>query len=82
MGVTTGPGTDAIVRRAARMASRIKTDLQALHVLSSRGSGRFPDNELIALRQLTADVGGEWTEVRRDDPAQALIAFARTHHGT
>jgi len=82
VGVTTAPGTDAIVRRAARMASRIKADLQALHVLSSRGSGQFPDDELIALRQLVADVGAEWTEVRRDDPAQALIDFARTHHVT
>lgn len=82
VGVTTAPGTDAIVRRAARMASRIKADLQALHVLSGRGSGQFPDNQLIALRQLVADVGAEWTEVRRDDPAQALIDFARTHHVT
>jgi two-component system, OmpR family, sensor histidine kinase KdpD len=82
VGVTTAPGTDAIVRRAARMASRIKADLQVLHVQSSRGSGRFPDNELIALRQLAAAVDAEWTEVRRDDPAQALIDFARTHHVT
>ncbi len=82
VGITTAPGTDAIIRRAARMASRIKADLQALHVLSGRRSGHLPDDDLIVLRQLVADVGAEWTEVRRDDPAQALIDFARTHHVT
>jgi two-component system sensor histidine kinase KdpD len=82
VGVTTAPGTDAIVRRAARMASRIKADLQALHVQSNRRPGQFPDDALIVLRQLVADVGAEWTEIRRDDPAQALIEFARTHHVT
>ena len=82
VGVTTAPGTDAIVRRASRMASRIKADLQVLHVLVARRSGRFPDDRLIALRQLTADVGAEWNEVRSDDPAQALIDFARERHFT
>jgi two-component system sensor histidine kinase KdpD len=35
VGVTTAPGTDAIVRRAARMAARIKADLDILHVLAA-----------------------------------------------
>jgi K+-sensing histidine kinase KdpD len=42
----------------------------------------FRTDNLIAVRLLVADVGAEWTEVRRDDPAQALIDFARTHHVT
>jgi two-component system sensor histidine kinase KdpD len=78
VGVTTAPGTDAIVRRASRMASRIKADLQVLHVFASGRAGRFPDDQLITLRQVTADVGAEWNEVRSDDPAQALIEFARS----
>ena len=82
VGVTTAPGTDAIVRRASRMASRIKADLQVLHVLAPRQTGQFPDDQLIALRQVTADVGAEWNEVRSDDPAQALIDFARSRHFT
>jgi two-component system sensor histidine kinase KdpD len=82
VGVTTAPGTDAIVRRASRMASRIKADLQVLHVLAPRRAGQFPDDQLIALRQVTADVGAEWNEVRSDDPAQALIDFARSRHFT
>ena len=35
VGVTTAPGTDTIVRRAARIASRLKADLDVLHVLSA-----------------------------------------------
>ena len=82
VGVTTAPGTEAIVRRASRMASRIKADLQVLHVVATDKPPRFPDDRLIALRQLSADVGAEWSELRSDDPAQALIDFARRHHVT
>ncbi len=82
VGVTTAPGTDAIVRRASRMASRIKGDLEVLHVLAPRRASRFPDDQMITLRQVTADVGAEWNEVRSDDPAQALIDFARSRHFT
>ena len=46
VGVTTAPGTDAIVRRASRMASRIKADLEVLHVARSEdGPSRFPDDQ-------------------------------------
>ena len=62
--VTTAPGTDTIVRRAARMAARIKADLQVLHVVSGNQSGRRPSDELVALRQLAGDVGASWNEVR------------------
>ncbi len=82
VGVTTAPGTDAIVRRAARMANRIKADLEAVHVLSARTAGRQDDHQLSALRQAVADVGAEWNEVRGDDPAHAIVEFARVHHIT
>jgi len=80
--VTTAPGTDAIVRRASRMAARMKADLQVLHVMNDDDVGRSPNDQLILLRQLTADLGAEWTEVRADDPAQALIDFARSRQIT
>ncbi len=82
VGVTTAPGTDAIVRRAARMAQRIKADLEVLHVQVGKQAGQFPDDQLIALRQSIADVGAEWNEIRGDDPAQALFEFARGRHVT
>jgi two-component system sensor histidine kinase KdpD len=80
--VTTAPGTDAIVRRASRMAARIKADLQVLHVLTGAESGKRPSDALVTLRQLAADVGASWNEVRDDDPARALIGFARKEHVT
>jgi two-component system sensor histidine kinase KdpD len=82
VGVTTAPGTDAIVRRAARMANRIKADLEVLHVKVGREVSPFPDDQLMALRQSVADVGAEWNEIRGDDPAQALYEFARRRHVT
>ncbi len=80
--ITTAPGTDAIVRRAARMAARIKADLQVLHVVTGNESGRRPSDALVALRQLAGDVGASWNEIRGDDPAQVLIDFARREHVT
>jgi two-component system, OmpR family, sensor histidine kinase KdpD len=82
VGVTGAPGTDAIVRRASRMASRIKAELHVLHIVAGEGSGRSQDKQIDLLRQLTADVGAHWNEVHADDPAQALFEFARTHQIT
>jgi two-component system sensor histidine kinase KdpD len=82
VGVTAAPGTEAIVRRASRMAHRIKADLQVIHVMAGKEVDRSPDDQLVALRQLTADVGAEWHEIRGDDPAQTLIDFARSGHVT
>jgi two-component system sensor histidine kinase KdpD len=82
VGITAAPGTDGIMRRASRMASRIKADLQVLHVVPANEVGRFPNDRLIGLRQLSADVDAEWNEVRSDDPAEALIDFAKEGHFT
>jgi two-component system, OmpR family, sensor histidine kinase KdpD len=82
VGVTAAPGTDTIVRRASRMASRIKAELHVLHIISGEGVKRSSDAQLGILRQLTIDVGAQWHEVRADDPAQALFEFARSHQIT
>jgi two-component system, OmpR family, sensor histidine kinase KdpD len=82
VGVTSAPGTDAIVRRASRMASRIKAELHVLHIISGDSANKSNDTQLKLLQQLCTDVGAHWNEVRADDPAQALIDFARTHQIT
>ncbi len=79
--VTAAPGTDAIVRRAARMASRIKAELQVLHVVAD-GRPQMDDRQLAVLRQVSVDVGARWTEHRAEDPAQAVIDYARSHQIT
>jgi two-component system sensor histidine kinase KdpD len=82
VGVTAAPGTDTIVRRASRMASRIKADLHVLHIIAGDGSSGSQGGQLELLRQLTADVGAHWHEVHADDPAQALFEFARAEQIT
>jgi len=77
VGVTTAPGTDAMVRRASRMAARIKADLHVVHVNSGDTTRRTGGGRLDQLRQVVSDVGATWNELDADDTVQALIDFAR-----
>lgn len=77
--VTGAPGTDNVVRRAARMAARTKGDLLAVHVVSAEQStGR----SLGELQKLADDLGAQWHQINRDDPARALVDFAEEHQVT
>jgi two-component system sensor histidine kinase KdpD len=80
--VTAAPGTDAIVRRAARMAARIKADLHVLHIIAGDGARRSHEPQLAILRQVATDVGAHWDEIQADNPAQAVIEFAQGHQIT
>jgi two-component system sensor histidine kinase KdpD len=82
VGVTAAPGTDTILRRASRMAARIKAELHVLHIIAGEGAKPSHDGQLTILRRLAMDVGAHWYEVRADDPAHALFEFARTHQIT
>jgi two-component system sensor histidine kinase KdpD len=82
VGVTGAPGTDAIVRRASRMASRIKADLHVVHIESGDAARKAKNGQLDLLRRVTSDVGAKWTELQADDPAQALMDLARRLHVT
>jgi two-component system, OmpR family, sensor histidine kinase KdpD len=80
--VTTAPGTDALLRRAARIASRYKAELDVVHVIVD-DPGLTRDRQPVdGLRQLTADLGARWHELQHDDPARAIIGFARQHEIT
>jgi two-component system sensor histidine kinase KdpD len=78
--VTAAPGTDVLLRRAARMASRVKGDLTVVHVVT--GDAVAPGPRIAALRTLASDVGALWHEVHDSDPARALISFAKEHQMT
>ena len=82
VGVTSAPGTDAIIRRAARMAARIKADLQVVHITSGDAMQRARDDDLAHLRRLASDLGADWSQLEADDPAKALMDFARSHQIT
>ncbi len=80
--VTGAPGSDGVVRRAARIAQRTKGDLLVVHVTSEEQGGERAGQALAAIRRLVADVGGEWFEIPGDDPAQKVFEFAEQHHVT
>jgi two-component system, OmpR family, sensor histidine kinase KdpD len=77
--VTTAPGTDALLRRAARIALRYNVELEVVHVIVDDtglpGDHRSTDD----LRELAADLGAHWHEIQQDDPARAIVGFARQH---
>jgi two-component system sensor histidine kinase KdpD len=80
--VTTAPGTDAVVRRAARIAARVKGELSVVHVHSSDTSPRSGTEVIARLHKVADDVGGSWHEVVADDPARGVVQFARDHQIT
>ena len=83
VGVTGAPGTDAIVRRAARMTARVKGELHVVHVASSDStSGRTAQAAIDELRTLAENVGAKWHEVQGEHPAEALMDCARDQHIT
>jgi two-component system sensor histidine kinase KdpD len=82
VGATAAPGTEVLIRRASRMAARLKTDLHVVHVTSGDGERRSRSGRLGEVRQVVADVGANWHEVAGDDVVETLAAFARQHQIT
>jgi two-component system sensor histidine kinase KdpD len=80
--VTAEPGTDVLLRRAARMASRVKGELDVVHVSAGDGSRRGDRRSIGRLRALAADLGARWHQIQDDDPARAIASFARKHQIT
>jgi two-component system sensor histidine kinase KdpD len=80
--VTAAAGSDVLMRRAARIATRVRGDLDVLHVVAGDAS-RPRDRQAIAqLQELAADLGARWHQLQDDDPARAIAAFARQHQIT
>ena len=72
--VTGAPGNAAVIRRAARIASRIKADLIAVHVLS--GDAEATQASTAELEELVKAVGGRWQTLEGDDVAKTIFAAA------
>jgi len=71
--VTGAPGNASVIRRAARIAARIKADLIAVHVISGDDASRASTKEL---EELVAAVGGRWQTLEGDDVAKTIFAAA------
>jgi two-component system sensor histidine kinase KdpD len=80
--VTAAPGTDMLLRRAARITARVKGELDVVHVTGDESSASGDRKALEALRELAASVGARWHELQGDDPARAITGFAREHQVT
>jgi two-component system, OmpR family, sensor histidine kinase KdpD len=77
LGVIPAPGAEAMVRRAARMATRIGAKLDVVNV-AGQDEGHRAEGGLDRLRQVTADVGATWLDLHADNPASALVAYANS----
>jgi two-component system, OmpR family, sensor histidine kinase KdpD len=80
--VTGAPGTDALLRRAGRMAARLKSDFDIVHVTPSDSTGVGERNAVEQLKTLAADIGGRWHDLDGDDPARTIADFAKSHQIT
>jgi two-component system, OmpR family, sensor histidine kinase KdpD len=80
--VSPAPGTDALVRRAARMAARLRGELDVLYVAASDATRPGDRRSVEKLRQLADDVGARWHQAEGDDPARAIAGFAQDHQIT
>jgi two-component system, OmpR family, sensor histidine kinase KdpD len=75
--VTEAKGADVLLRRAARIASRVKGELDVVHVTAGDAVRSGDRRSLDRLRQLAVDVGARWHEIHDENPAQAIVKFAQ-----
>jgi two-component system, OmpR family, sensor histidine kinase KdpD len=80
--VTATPGTDVLMRRAARIALRFKAELDVVHVAVGDATRPEDAQSVRRLRELAADLGARWHQIQDDDPAEAIVGFARDHQVT
>jgi two-component system sensor histidine kinase KdpD len=80
--VTAAPGTEGLLRRAARIAARSKADLDVVHVTAADATVRGDRRAIDRLRDLAKDVSARWHEIEDDDPARAIARFAQQNQIT
>jgi two-component system sensor histidine kinase KdpD len=83
VGLTGGPEGEVLIRRAARILNRVNGgDLLAVHVRAADGVASESPQALEAQRRLIQDLGGSYHTVAGEDPADALLDFARSVNAT
>jgi two-component system sensor histidine kinase KdpD len=80
--ITGAPGTESLIRRAARMAQRTHGELLGAHVRSDDGLTSENSETVERHRHLLTDLGGEYHEVVASDIAAALAELARVENCT
>ncbi len=80
--VTGSPGGEQLVRRAARIAGRLRGGLIGVHVISSDGLESRAGPALDDQRQLLQQLGGTYREIVGERVSSALVDFARSDKAT
>lgn len=80
--LTGAPGGEQLVRRAARVAGRLRGDLVGVHVANPDGLSSTSGQGLEGQRALLVELGGTYREVVGHEVAAALAAFARAEQAT
>ncbi len=81
--VTGGPESEGLLRRAARIASRLGGGRwMALYVSRGDGLVQVDPARLHALHVLTESMGGTFHSTVGDDTASAILRFARSENAT
>jgi two-component system sensor histidine kinase KdpD len=83
VGVSGGPESEGLIRRAARLSARTPgSDLMAVYVARSDGRLGADPARLATLRPLVEGLGGSWHQVVGADVSSALTQFARHENAT
>jgi two-component system sensor histidine kinase KdpD len=83
VGLTGGPEGRTLIRRAARIAAKGSgSEILAVYVARSDGLVGASPEELMVQRALVEDLGGSFHSVLGDEPAKALMDFARGVNAT
>ena len=83
VGLTGSPEGELLIRRGARILNRVNGgDLLAVHVRAADGVASESPQALEAQRRLILDLGGSYHIVTGEDPAAALLDFARSVNAT
>ncbi|MDT0187923.1 DUF4118 domain-containing protein [Microbacterium sp. ARD31] len=81
--VSGGPESSTLMRRASRIASRRSGgEWQALYVTRQDGLRGIAPDGLAALARKAEELGGTFHTVVGEDPADAILSFARAENAT
>ncbi|AMM31591.1 Osmosensitive K+ channel signal transduction histidine kinase [Sinomonas atrocyanea] len=81
--LTGGPEGEALIRRGARILSRVSGgDLVAVHVRTPDGLTEGCEQDLAVQRRLVGDLGGSYQHLAGDDVATSLLDYARSINAT
>ncbi|MEO9223816.1 MAG: ATP-binding protein [Acidimicrobiales bacterium] len=80
--ITGAPGTEALIRRAARIAQRAHGELLGVHVVNDDGLATPRTRVVDAHRRLLEEMGGQYHEVVGGDVGSSLVDFARAENST